>query len=312
MNLRHLRYFTILADELHFGRAAQRLHITQSPLSVGIRQLEEELGFRLFERDSKQVALTPAGGAFLTTARELLHHADKATEFGHALARGAAGHLDIGFASAMMFRGLPEILSEFERTHPHVQVALREGSSLEQKHLIRAGRLDASFINVSGGGDVAAEDLACRALYHEHYVACVPQDHRLAGLESVALPALKHERFVMFARERSPGHYDHLMAKCANAGFEPRSRLEVRQFLTVISMVAAGMGVAIVPESIGRAGMPGVRYLPIEGSQPEPTAYLIWDARRSIPGLTTFVETVEQVMARYKDRINEAKKTNGR
>lgn len=301
MNLRHLRYFVTLARELHFGRAAETLGITQSPLSVGIRQLEDELVFRLFLRDSKHVALTPAGEAFLTVANELLHHADKVVEFGTALARGRAGHLDIGFTSAMVFRGLPDILAQFEATHPHVQFSLHEGSSLEQKRLIRAGRLDASFINVSDAGDTSeASDFGHMVVFEEPYVACIPQTHRLAARESIPLEMLREERFVMFARKASPGHYDHLIAMCARAGFHPQSRLEVQQFLSVAALVGGGMGVSVVPESIGRSAMPGVRFVPLQDSAVQPTAYLIWDARRSTPGLVTFVQTVREVVQQIR------------
>lgn len=301
MNLRHLRYFMTLAHELHFGRAAARIGITQSPLSVGIRQLEDKLGFRLFERDSKHVELTPAGEAFLSTAHELLLHADKATEFASALATGRAGHLDIGFTSAMVFRGLPEILSNFEATHPNVQFSLREGSSFEQKRLIRAGRLDASFINVSDTSD--PNDVDSLVVCQERYVACIPTLHPLAKQRVIELEMLRGERFVMIARNAWHGHYDYLIALCAKAGFYPHSRLEVRQFLSIAALVASGMGISIVPESIGHSVMPGVRFIPIKDSLVQPTAYLIWDAKRSTPGLAAFVQTVEQVVAHRANMV---------
>ncbi|WP_246129575.1 LysR substrate-binding domain-containing protein [Verticiella sediminum] len=293
MDLRHLRYFVAVASELHFGRAAQRLHITQPPLSVGIRQLEDQLGFRLFHRDSKRVALTPTGQAFLPKAHELLNQVDKAEEFGAALAKGHAGHLDIGFTGAMLFRGLGEFLSLFEALHPHVEFSLHEGSSLEQKRLVRSGRLDAGFVNVGDSGDFG--NLVC---FKERYVVCLPEKHRFADCSCIDLASLRDERFVIFARGPSPGHYDHLIALCAQAGFEPRSRLEVQQFLSVAAMVASGLGISVVPASIARSAMPGVRFIALEGSEIQPTAFLIWDPKRETPGLDAFVDTLKQVLVR--------------
>jgi DNA-binding transcriptional LysR family regulator len=293
MDLRHLRYFVTLASELHFGRAATRLHITQPPLSVGIRQLEDDLGMRLFERDSKHVALTPAGLAFLSTAHALLNHADKAREFGLALAKGRAGHLDIGFTGATIFRGLSEILSEFEATNPHVQYSLREDSSLKLMRLVRAGRLDASFINIG-----APADLEHLVVCRERYVACVPAQHVLAKCDSIELGMLRDERFVMFARQASPGHYDHLIAMCANAGFQPHPRMEVQQFLSIAALVARGMGVSVLPESIARSALPGVRFIAIAGSDFQATAHLVWDKSRSTPVLANFIRAVEHVVTR--------------
>ena len=298
MNLRHLRYFITLAEELHFGRAAERHNITQSPLSVGIRQFESELGFKLFERDSKHVVLTPAGEAFLPAAQELLNHSERSLQFAHALSKGRAGHLNIGFTSAMVFRGLADILSTFEKRYPDVEFALHEGSSLDQKRLIRSGRLDGSFINVSDGSDTrAARDFDNIVVCQESFISCLPSGHRLAQANVISLASLKHERFIMFARSASPGHYDHFISMCAAAGFQPKSRLEVRQFLSVAALVGSGLGVSVVPESIGLSRMPGVAFVPLESSPIQATAYLIWDAHRMTPGLTSFIETVKEVLA---------------
>jgi DNA-binding transcriptional LysR family regulator len=297
MNLKHLRYFTTLAEELHFGRAAARHNITQSPLSVGIRQLEDELGFRLFQRDSKHVALTPTGMAYLPVALELLNHAERAQRFGHALAEGRAGRLEIGFTSAMVFRGLADMLSTFAARYPDVEYALQEGSSVELKRLIREGRLDVSFINVSDASDTrAARDFDNLVVWRERFIACMPNAHRLARAECIDLAELRDERFIMFARSGAPGHYDHFITMCAEAGFHPRSRLEVRQFLSVAALVGSGLGVSVVPESISQSRMPGVAFVPLKQSPVQPTAYLIWNAHRMTPGLNRFVETVKELL----------------
>jgi len=298
MNLKNLRYFATLAEELHFGRAAARHNITQSPLSVGIRQLEDELGFRLFQRDSKHVALTATGQAFLRVAQELLNHSERAVQFGNALAKGRAGHLDIGFTSAMVFRGLGDIISNFENACPDVDFSLHETSSQEQKRLIRAGRLDVAFITVSDASDTRpnqgfANILVCQ----ERFIACLPTRHKLARARSVDLAALCDERFIMFARAASPGHYDQIISMCAAAGFHPKIGLEVRQFLTAAALAGNGLGVSVVPESIGRSCMPGVAFVPLKKSPIQPSAYLIWDVNRATPGLLAFVDTVKGFLA---------------
>ncbi len=298
MNLKNLRYFATLAEELHFGRAAARHNITQSPLSVGIRQLEDELGFRLFERDSKHVALTATGQAFLRVAQELLNHSERAVQFGNALAKGRAGHLDIGFTSAMVFRGLGDIISNFENACPDVDFSLHETSSQEQKRLVRAGRLDVAFITVSDASDTRPNQgfgnmLVCQ----ERFIACLPISHKLARARSVDLAALSDERFIMFARAASPGHYDQFISMCAAAGFHPNIGLEVRQFLTAAALAGNGLGVSVVPESIGRSCMPGVAFVPLKKSPIQPSAYLIWDVNRTTPGLVAFVDTVKGFLA---------------
>ena len=298
MNLKHLRYFTTLAEELHFGRAAARHHITQSPLSVGIRQLEEELGFRLFQRDSKNVALTSTGQAFLRIAQELLNHSERALQFGNALAKGRAGHLDIGFTSAMIFRGLGGIISTFEKLCPDVDFSLHETSSQEQKRLVRAGRLDVGFITVRDASDGRPQQgLGNMLVCQERFVACLPLSHKLARARSIDLSALSDERFIMFARNASPGHYDQFISMCAEAGFHPNIGLEVRQFLTAAALAGNGLGVSVVPESIGRSCMPGVAFVPLKKSPIQPSAYLIWDANRTSPGTIAFVDAVRGFLA---------------
>lgn len=298
MNLKHLRYFTTLAEELHFGRAAVRHHITQSPLSVGIRQLEDEIGFRLFQRDSKHVVLTSTGQTFLSIAQELLNHVERTLQFGNALAAGRAGHLNIGFTSAMVFRGLGGIISTFEKTCPDVDFALHETSSLEQKRLVRDGRLDAGFITVrESSNSFPQQDFGNMLVCQERFIACLPSGHKLARARSIDLKALSGERFIMFARSASPGHYDQFISMCAAAGFDPNIGLEVRQFLTAAALAGIGLGVSVVPESIGRSCMPGVAFVPLKNSPIQPSAYLIWNADRTSPGLTAFVDAVRCFLA---------------
>jgi len=287
MELRQLRHFVTLAEEMHFGRAAQRLYMTQPPLSSSIMRLEEDLGVRLFDRDSKHVTLTPAGSMLLVKAREIVFQAEKVREFAKAVSAGSAGRIEVGFTGTLLYRGLPAILSRFKADYPQIEVGLREIGSQEQMLTIREGRLDAGFINTP----VAPAGLEHLVIYRECYMVCLPTSHRLAGEECVRLADLAGEPFVMFGRHSSPASYDHVISLCDRAGFHPTTSVEVGQLLSVVAMVASGLGVAVVPKSVSNARISGVVFLPFEGSEVRPTAFLIWSAESSTPGLAAFVET---------------------
>lgn len=292
MELRHLRYFVVLAEELHFGRAARRLAITQPPLSFNVRRLEEDLGVRLFERDSKRVVLTPAGEAFLREARHILDQADRARDLARAVAGGRIGQLEVGFTGSMVYRGVPEMVSAFSARHPGIEVTLRELSTVEQVDALVHGRLDAGFVNAIA----VPAGLAGEALVEEPFVCCIPATHALAGARSIALERLAREPFVMFARDVSPANYDNVMSVCAAAGFHPDTRFAARQWLTIAALVANGLGVALVPQSIARTQVAGARFVPIRDEHARSNAYFLWNPRRDVPGLASFVDTVRATL----------------
>ncbi len=272
MELRHLRYFSVLADELHFGRAAERLAITQPPLSVAIRQLEESVGARLFERNSKEVRLTPAGQALRGSARRLLRQAEEAALEARDVAAGSAGRLRIGFVGAMLYRGLPQALRAFQSAHPAVRISLAELNSAELVTELLHDRLDLAFMHAAR----LPAELRARLLLSEPFVACLPQDHALAGRKRVAPAALRDEPFVMFSRAVSPDYHERILAICAQAGFLPEVRHEVRHWLAVVSMVAQGLGVALVPLAMQRCALPGAVFRPLDKVSAESEAYGVW------------------------------------
>ena len=304
MELRQLKHFVVLAEELHFGRAARRLHMTQPPLSLSIGQLEARLGFKLFTRDSKRVALTPAGSAFLVKARELLLHLEQTHEFGQMLASGRAGQLEIGFSSAtLLYRGLASILADFTAANPDVHLALREASSQDQCDLVRAGRLDAGFVNFSS----PPPGLEGMVMMEEHFMACLPASHpvlkNLGARAGIAIEALRDEDFVLISEKAARAYRNHVIALCDAAGFQPRVTLDVVSLLSVVALVAHGMGVSIVPESMSRAGIPGARFVRIRGSQLQPSVHMVWNRERQPTGLTALIDTVQQsVKARRAPR----------
>ena len=286
MKLHLLRYFAMLAEELHFGRAAERLAITQPPLSSGIKALEDELGVRLFERTSKHVALTAAGQAYLTEVRVVLDRLGRAGETARAVASGQQGRLDIGFAGSMVYREMPRIVRAFSARAPGIEVNLCEMSSSQQIDALLRGQLHAGFVNT---GTVPPR-LACRPLASDHFVCCLPEGHPLARESAVPLPALAQEDFVMFARDVAPANYDNVIALFDRAGIHPRTRHSVRQWVTVAALVALGMGVALVPASLAQAGVQGVRFVPIADLRHLTVGVLAWHEEAADPALRMFLD----------------------
>ncbi|MGE0348667.1 LysR family transcriptional regulator [Hydrogenophaga sp.] len=272
IEFRHLRYFLTVAEELHFGRAARRLHISQPPLSQNIRLLEELLGTRLFERNSKLVRLTPAGQTFLPLARGILDRTQEAMHQTRDAGRGMMGRLRVGFVGGTLYRGLPELLARFREEQPGVRLALRELNSQEQLVELSHERLDIGFVHtiqLPGG-------LSHLLYTREPFLCCMHADHVLARKRRIDLRSLEKEAFVMFTREASPDYYERILAMCTDAGFHPVVTHEARQWHTVVSMVAHDLGVALVPQSIGRAVPPGVVCRPLLASEVRSQTFCVW------------------------------------
>lgn len=272
MELRHLRYFSVLAEELHFGRAARRLSISQPPLSVAIRQLEESVGARLFERNSKEVRLTHAGEALRISARRLLLQAEEAALEARDVAAGSAGRLRIGFVGAMLYRGLPQALRAFQARHPAVRVTLAELNSGVQIAELLHDRLDLGFVHTSR----MPPELQHRLLLSEPFVCCLPSGHALARKRVLAPADLRSQPFVLFSREASPDYHERILSICADAGFLPEVRHEVRHWLAVVSLVSQGMGVALVPQAMRHSALRGAVFRPLDRAVAQSEAYGVW------------------------------------
>ena len=291
MELRHLRYFSVLAEELHFGRAARRLAISQPPLSVAIQQLEETVGARLFERNSKGVRLTPAGSALQLSARRLLTQAEEAAREARAVAAGSAGRLRIGLVGAMLYRGLPQALHEFQAAHPAVRITLAELNSREQITELLHDRLDLGFVHTSR----MPRELAHRLLLSEPFVCCLPAAHPLARRRVLAPADLREEPFVLFSRSASPDYHERILSICAEAGFSPQVRHEVRHWLAVVSLVSQGLGVALVPDAMRRSALRGAVFRPLDRLVAQSEAYAVWPA--ATPGV--LAQRLLQGLARH-------------
>ncbi|PKO44654.1 MAG: LysR family transcriptional regulator [Betaproteobacteria bacterium HGW-Betaproteobacteria-3] len=297
MEFRHLRYFLVLAEELHFGRAAQRLAISQPPLSMNLQQLEASVGARLLERNSKRVQLTPAGRAFVPQARALLEQAQRAARHAREVAEGTAGSLQVGFVGTMLYRGLPPLLQRFQAQHPGLRLTLRELSSSEQLMELAQDRLDLGFVHTTR----VPPGLSQILVSSQPFVACLPVGHALAGRggkgarrAALAPAQLRGEPFAMVSRAVSPDYHDRIVALCGEAGFTPDVRYELRHWLSVVSLVAQGLGVAMVPQSLARSGLPGAVFVPLDAPTGTYDTYCLWRDARESAALAQFLAVVRE------------------
>lgn len=279
MEFRHLRYFIALAEELHYGRAAQRLAISQPPLSVAIQQLEASVGARLFDRDSKGVRLTPAGEAFRASAQALLERAEAACAQAREVQAGEVGRLRLGFVGSTLFNGLSAWLQAFQAAHPKVEVVVVELNSQDQIEALLGEELDLGLVHT----DRLPPSLAARPLYSEPFLACLPAGHPAAGQARLPLAALSEQPFILFSRKGSPDYHARIVEICRQHGFYPRLQHEGRHWLSVVSLVAHGLGVSIVPAAFERSGIQGAVFRPL--AEPiEPSAvFAAW--RRDTDGV---------------------------
>ena len=272
MEFRHLRCFHALAEELHFGRAAQRLAMSQPPLSVAIQQLEASVGARLFDRDSKGVRLTPAGEAFRGHATALLERAEAACALAREVQAGEVGRLRLGFVGSTLFNDLSGWLQRFQAAHPRVEVVVVELNSQDQIDALLSGELDLGLVHT----DRLPPALASQPLYAEPFVACLPAGHALAALDTVALQRLSEDPFILFSRKGSPDYHARIVDICRHHGFYPRLQHEGRHWLSVVSLVAQGLGVSIVPAAFQRAGVQGAVFKPLAESVEASAVFATW------------------------------------
>jgi DNA-binding transcriptional LysR family regulator len=290
MELRHLRYFLAVAEELHFHRAATRLHISQPPLSQQIRALERELGVTLLERNRRRVALTAAGEGFRDDTRAILDAVERASERARNVARGSLGTLSVGFVGSAMFSPtLPDILREFRAGRPEVELVLRELPTLVQLQALVGGELDVGVIR----GPIAQADVDPRlelmTIQRERLVAALPADHPLAARRRLRAEDLSGETFVILARRDAPGLFASLTTAMVEAGGLPEDVLEVAEMQTIISLVAGGFGVSLVPESVGSVDRSGVAFRPIAGPTPTIELSAAWRAGAGSPVRDAFL-----------------------
>ncbi|MBF5011120.1 LysR substrate-binding domain-containing protein [Burkholderia pseudomultivorans] len=291
-DLRQWRYFATVADERHFGRAAERLSITQPPLSQAIRALEDALGVALFVRTERSVALTAVGAALLPDVRRLLAAAEALPPLARRLARGEAGSLALAFVSTADYGLLPSLLRAFGARYPQVRLQLAEATSDVQIDELVAGRIDAGLVIPPVPPRHAAE-LSYLPVVREPLVVAMPAalsdapEHEPVQLAEIAALPL-----VIFPRRLAPGFYDIITGCYGAAGETPRIGQEAIQMQTIVSLVSAGMGVALVPQSLRNLRRTGVAYRPLAGEAPVVETGLVWRTGDVSPVLAGFIDVV--------------------
>lgn len=267
MELRHLRYFIAVAEELHFGRAAARLFISQPPLSQQVAALEQELGVMLLKRDKRHVKLTKAGEAFLYRARAIVASSRDAVEEAQRIDRGHAGQLIVGFMSAVMLMQLTHYLRRFHATSPGADVTLRQMQSHEQYLAVLSGQIDVGFVDIPPGDPSTLTDdgIEAKLALNERLVLCVSNTHPLANRDSVTLKEFADSAFITLVRQAHPSFFDTCIETCKEAGFRPRIVHEAETMPAVVALAAAGFGVALVPQLSQMAASRQItRFIPIK------------------------------------------------
>jgi DNA-binding transcriptional LysR family regulator len=296
LELRHLRYFVAVAEELHFGRAAARLRIAQPPLSQQIRRLETSLGVELLRRTRRRVELTEAGRLLLEGARPLIAQAEALERAMGRAARGDIGRLGVGFVGSVTQDVLPTLLRGFRDRHPEVVVTLSELSTLEQIEALRERRIGAGLLRPPVGDPA----VATMPLLEEPLVAALPDFHRLARRRTVSISALADEPFVLIGREVNPAFHDDVVSACRAAGFSPDVVQEAGEMQTIMSVVAAGIGVSLVPASVERLRREGdgVAYRPLRPSSVRLVVALAWRPADADPVVENLVGVARELWPR--------------
>ncbi|WP_421670100.1 LysR family transcriptional regulator [Rahnella sp. EDr1-12] len=286
IELRHLRYFIAVADELHFGRAAERLHISQPPLSQQIQALEAHVGAALFYRSNRTVRLTQAGGAFLPEARQILQRVEEASEQAARIHRGEAGNLTLGLTSSAPFlQRVSRTLHRFRLTYPAVNIRIEQLNSKQQIEPLLEGKLD---LGIMRNGELPPQ-LAHQQVWSEPLIAVVHKDHPLNDLPAgeLTFQHLADQPFVFFSKDVGTSLYDDILVQLKTQGITPYITQEVGEPLTIIGLVAAGLGVSILPASYLRIQVEGVRYLRFGKMEGTTQLWLVNHAERPMTASAT-------------------------
>lgn len=292
IELRHLRYFVVLAEELHFGRAAQRLHIAQPGLSQQIKGLESALGVSLLVRSRRRVELTQAGQMLLEEGRRALAQVQRAENLSRRVGSGEIGRLTVGSTESAVWSLLPEVIREYRKRFGSVNLVVRELTTPMQIAALRDGEIDVGFLRTP----VDTEGLVVRLLREEKTVVLLPQNHRLTKQRTIKLASLASEPLIIHPSMPRPSWADFMISLCRNAGFEPQISQEAIKTSTAASFVAAGLGVTLMPESLKGLARPGVACRPL--SSPAPTTKLLLAHRSDLlpPTVAGFLAIAQECL----------------
>ncbi|GHO60920.1 LysR substrate-binding domain-containing protein [Ktedonobacter robiniae] len=296
MELRHLRYFVAVAEELHFARAAERLHMTQQPLSFQIKQLEEELGVTLFRRTTRRVELTEAGRVLLPEVYSALAHLQMGVETARRAERGETGSLVIGYVSIALYNLIPPAVRLFRERFPDVQITLRELCSPDLEEQLLEGAFDVGLV-VRG---MHVPELANETVLHEQAIVAMPKNHPLGKQAHIPLRTLASEPFVMYERSQRSLIHDQVIAMCLQAGFSPTIIQEAASEQAVIGLVAAGVGIALVPTCLSGLRTDEVSYRPLIDPRTSVEYAVTWKREHPSPFIENFLNIVREVSQRIE------------
>ena len=296
MELRHLRYFVAVAEELHFGRAAKRLCITQQPLSRQIKDLEEELGVELFYRTKRTVRLTEVGEIFLAESRKTLQQADRAVLLVKQASQGKIGQITVGFTGSALNIVLPTAVRQFKQLYPQVDLTLKRMQTSEQLLALNNGQIDLGLLHPP----INEDGLTVETVYREQLVVALPDNHPLAKdrLKPVSLRQLANESFILFPRHVGSVLYDRIINLCQQAGFSPSIIQEAIPQQTILGLVAAGIGISLIHSSVRTLGRHGVVFRDLIETTPVLETAVVWNFHFTNPVLPSFVEIVRQISIR--------------
>ena len=295
MELRQIRYFVAVAEELHFGRAAQRVHVAQPALSKQMMNLERELGARLLDRRGRKVELTEAGRVFLERARVVLEGVAEAELAAARAGSGETGRLTIGFTGMALYGVAPRIVKAFGESHPGVDLALREMRTPTMVEALLGRRVDVGFLHPPVGG-ATGEALAVEGMVSEPLIAALPEGHELSGLPEVPLGRLAEERFIIVPRDEGPELHESIMGTCRASGLSPTvANRNAPSQTTALGLVAAGVGVSLVWGCMRNLGRSGVVYRPLAGQTPRLETALAWRRDDPSPVLARFLAVAREV-----------------
>jgi DNA-binding transcriptional LysR family regulator len=285
MDTHQLTCFLTLAEELHFGRAAGRLHMSQPPLSRMIQQLEQQLGVSLFERTKRKVLLTPAGETLVYDARQIVMQLDTIKKRFRYLTQGQSGTLKIGYVGATMHSQLPMLLSSFAKKFPSVQFHFEEQPNHALLHGLNQGTLDIAFVRTWLHPDNLSEKL----IGAESFAAVLPANHALANKTKINIKELKDEKFIAFLRECGPTIFDQFLSLCSNAGFTPTIIHQASQLNSILRLVESGFGIALLPQHVQNGYRLKLKYIPISNSS-ETLPLIMLNRKENTNPLVTYLQ----------------------
>lgn len=294
MELRHIRYFVTVAEELHFGRAALRLNISQPPLSQQIQSLEYELGTKLFYRTKREVSLTKSGELLLGESYRLLEQAQRIKRIAKRAEAGEIGEIQIGIVTSACFEILPNVLDLLRQNHPKVGFSIKEYDTADALPALVDRVLDIALVRV----DQVNLPLKGIPLKEDYLVLTLPKGHKLNSKEKISIAEIKNETFIMFARDVSPLFYDSIMAALKQEGFIPEILHVTNSIQTQAAFVASGLGIALVPSATKRQNIPGIVYKDLSENIPLTDISLVWNTQSKSNLTQRIVSTIQNIKFR--------------